>query len=74
MYNFLKSLSENRESFESYFTSKEMFDIWKDQKINNYSSIPVTKKVYEELDNETRLKLRNEYFEKQLQEKAKMNK
>ena len=71
MCNFLRSLSENRESFESYFTSKEMFDLWKEQKINNFSSILVTKKIYEELDNETRLKLRNEHFEKQLQDKQK---
>lgn len=68
--NFLSSLAENRESFESYFTSKEMFDNWKEQKINYFSSLPLTKKVYAELDNATRMKLRNELLERQFQEKA----
>lgn len=31
MCQFLASLNENRESFESYFTPKDMFDIWKKQ-------------------------------------------
>ncbi len=33
MCQFLASLNESRESFESYFTPKDMFDIWKKQKI-----------------------------------------
>ncbi len=42
-----------------------MFDIWKKQKITDYSTLPVTKKVYEDIDNTTRMKLRNEHLERQ---------
>ena len=69
MCQFLASLNESRESYESYFTPKEMFDIWKKQKVSDYSPFPVTRKTYQELDTVTRLKLRNEYLEKQFQEK-----
>ena len=69
MCQFLASLNERRESYESYFTPKEMFDIWKKQKVSDYSPFPVTRKTYQELDTVTRLKLRNEYLEKQFQEK-----
>ena len=65
MCQFLASLNESRESFESYFTPKDMFDIWKKQKIADYSTLPVTKKVYEDIDNATRMKLRNEHLERQ---------
>ena len=69
MCQFLASLNESRESYESYFTPKEMFDIWKKQKVSDSSPFPVTRKTYQELDTVTRLKLRNEYLEKQFQEK-----
>ncbi|GFH96447.1 hypothetical protein IMSAGC003_03003 [Lachnospiraceae bacterium] len=65
MCQFLASLNESRESFESYFTPKDMFDIWKKQKIADYSTLPVTKKVYENIDSATRMKLRNEHLERQ---------
>lgn len=65
MCQFLSSLNENRESFESYFTPKDMFDIWKKQMISEYSTLPVTRKTYENIDTATRIKLRNEYLEKQ---------
>lgn len=55
MCQFLASLNESRESFEAYFTPKDMFDIWKKQKIADYSTLPVT----------TRMKLRNEHLERQ---------
>ena len=74
MCQFLASLNESRESYESYFTSKEMFDIWKKQKVSDYSPFPVTRKTYQELDTVTRLKLRNEYLEKQFQEKKSASK
>ena len=38
MCQFLASLNESRESFESYFTPKDMFDIWKQQKIADFLS------------------------------------
>lgn len=65
MCQFLASLSESRESFESYFTPNDMFDIWEKQKIADYAILPVTRKVYEDIDNATRMKLRNEHMEKQ---------
>lgn len=69
MCSFLSSLNENRESFESYFTSKEMFDLWKKQMVSSYATLPVTKKTYEEIDYDTRIKLRNELLEKQFNKK-----
>ncbi len=42
-----------------------MFDIWKKQKIADYSTLPVIKKVYKDIDNVTRMKLRNEHLERQ---------
>lgn len=65
MCQFLSSLNENRQSFESYFTPKDMFEIWKKQMITEYETLPVTKKVYENIDTATRIKLRNEYLEQQ---------
>lgn len=61
----LSSLEENRSSFESYFTSKEMFDLWKEKVLQYYADEPLTEKKYPELDTSTRLKLRNEMLEKQ---------
>ena len=55
MCQFLASLNENRESFESYFTPKDMFDIWKKQVIAEYATLPVTKKTYENIDTATRI-------------------
>ena len=52
MCQFLASLNESRESYESYFTPKEMFDIWKKQKVSDYSPFPVTRKTYQELEDE----------------------
>ena len=50
MCNFLADLQENRESLESYFTGKDMFDMWKKQTLEYYTSKPVTHKEIEELD------------------------
>lgn len=69
MCNFLGSFEENRNSLESYFTSKELYDIWKEKEVKYYSTLPLTKKAHEELDNTTRLKKRNELLEKQFKEK-----
>lgn len=65
----LSGLAENRSSFESYFTSKEMFDIWKEKQLEYYANEPLTEKEYPELDSATRMKLRNEMLEKQFKEK-----
>ena len=61
---FLSSLEENRSSFESYFTSGEIYELWKEKQVEYYSAIPLTKKEYPELDTATRMKLRNEQLEK----------
>ncbi len=47
-------------------TLQDTFDIWKTQKIADYSTLTVTKKIYEDIDNATRLKLRNEHLKWQL--------
>ena len=60
MCNFLADLQENRESLESYFTGKDMFDMWKKQTLEYYTSKPVTHKETEELDFETRIRKRDE--------------
>ena len=57
---FLADLQENRESLESYFTGKDMFDMWKKQTLEYYTSKPVTHKEIEELDFETRIRKRDE--------------
>ena len=51
--------------FESYFTSKEMFDLWKEKQLQYYADEALTEKQYPELDATTRMKLRNELLEKQ---------
>lgn len=61
----LSGLEENRSSFESYFTSKEMFDLWKEKQLQYYADEALTEKQYPELDTATRMKLRNELLEKQ---------
>ena len=48
-----------------------MYDIWKREKIDTYSQIPLNKKVYPKLDSMTRAKLRNEYLEKQFKNNKK---
>ena len=60
MCNFLADLQENRENLESYFTGKDMFDMWKKQTLEYYTSKPVTHKEIEELDFETRIRKRDE--------------
>ena len=60
MCNVLADLQENRENLESYFTGKDMFDMWKKQTLEYYTSKPVTHKEIEELDFETRIRKRDE--------------
>ena len=65
----LSNLEQNRADFEAYFTSKEMYDLWKEKQLEYYANDPVTQKQYPVLDNLTRLKLRNEWLERQFKEK-----
>ena len=65
----LSSLEENRSSFEAYFASKEMYDLWKEKQIEYYSKHPLTAKKYPKLDLSTRLQLRNEMMERKFKEK-----
>lgn len=65
----LRSLEENRSSFEAYFASKEMYDLWKEKEIEYYSKHPLTAKKYPKLDLTTRLQLRNEMMERKFKEK-----
>ena len=64
MCNFLADLQENRESLESYFTGKDMFEMWKKQTLEYYTSKPVTHKEIEELDFETRIGKRDKVLAK----------
>ena len=41
MCNFLAELQENRESLESYFTGKDMFNMWKKQTLEYLSLIHI---------------------------------
>ena len=65
----LSSLEENRSSFESYFASKEMYDLWKEKELEYYSKHPLTAKKYPKLDLTTRLRLRNEMMKRKFKEK-----
>lgn len=65
----LSGLEENRSSYESYFTSKEMFDIWKERQLEYYANDALTEKEYIPLDTTTRLALRNEMLEKHFRQK-----
>ena len=47
MCNFLSDLQENRERLESYFTGKDMYDMWKKQTLECYTAKPVTHKEIE---------------------------
>ena len=60
MCNFLADLQENRESLESYFTGKDMYDMWKKKTLEYYTAKPVTHKELEDLDFETRIHKRDE--------------
>ena len=53
---FLQIYKENRESLESDFTGKDMYDMWKKQTLEYYTAKPVTHKEIEELDFETRIR------------------
>lgn len=64
--NFLASYADNRSSFESYFTSKEMYELWREHQISYYSDSPLIKKEFEDLDTETRIKLRDKILEDKL--------
>ena len=71
MCEFLSSFEENRNGFESYFTSKEMYDIWKREKADAYSQISLHKKVYKEIYKIILTNLKNEYLEKQFKNNKK---
>lgn len=59
MCNFLADLEDNRESLESYFTSKELFELWKKETLDYYARLPITHKEIEDLDFITRIKKRD---------------
>lgn len=54
------------DQYTFHWTGFLAFQIYgKKQKIADYSTLPVTKKVYGDIDNATRMKLRNEQLEQQ---------
>lgn len=65
---FLSAYAEHRESFESYFVGKDMYELWQKNQIEYYDKLPLTRKQFEDLDSATRTKLRNELLRKKLDE------
>ena len=63
---FLSSFKENRDSFEHYFTTKELFDLWKEKELQYYKELGFTQKKYKELDNKTCLQLQKGYLLKEV--------
>ena len=58
MCNFLADLQDRKPGI--LFTGKDMFDMWKKQTLEYYTSKPVTHKEIERLDFETRIRKRDE--------------
>ena len=63
--NFLKSFRDNRKDYETYFTSRELYEIWQSKKVEYYSSLPLTKKIIEKIDDDTFRERRNAYMRKE---------
>ena len=59
MCMFLSNYAEHRESFESYFVGKDMYELWQKNQIEYYDKLPLTRKEFEDFDSATRTKLRN---------------
>lgn len=68
MCMFLTAYAEHRESFESYFVGKNMYELWQKNQIEYYDKLPLTRKEFEDLDSTTRTKLRNELLRKKFDE------
>ena len=68
MCMFLSNYAEHRESFESYFVGKDMYELWQKNQIEYYDKLPLTRKEFEDFDSATRTKLRNELIRKKLYE------
>lgn len=68
MCMFLSAYAEHRESFESYFVGKDMYELWQKNQIEYYDKLPLTRKDFDNLDSATRTKLRNELLRKKLDE------
>ena len=63
---FLSTYAEHRESFESYFVGKDMYELWQKNQIEYYDKLPLTRKEFDDLDSATRTRLRNELLRKKL--------
>lgn len=66
MCMFLSAYAEHRESFESYFVGKDMYELWQKNQIEYYDKLPLTRKEFDDLDSATRIKLRNEFLQKEV--------
>ena len=66
---FLESLESSRSSYESYFTDLESFEDWKNTIKGKYTGIELSKKKYEKLSFEERIKMRDAFLEKMYLEK-----
>lgn len=61
---FLEQWQEERDSIRSFSSSLESYNKWKEKTLAYYAASTVTLEEPEELDPETRSKLRTEYLEK----------
>lgn len=68
MCMFLSAYAEHRESFESYFVGKDMYELWQKNQIEYYDKLPLTRKEFDDFDSATRTKLRNELLRNKLHE------
>ncbi len=63
---FLEDWEEQRDDVRSYAHTQSQYAKWKEQTLAYYAATPVSSTQPEELDEETRIKLRNEYLEKSI--------
>lgn len=61
---FLEDWEEQRDDVRSYAYTQSQYAKWKEQTLAYYAATPVSSTQPEDLDEETRIKLRNEYLEK----------
>ncbi len=63
---FLEDWEEQRDDVRTYAHTQSQYAKWKEQTLAYYAATPVSSTQPEELDEETRIKLRNEYLEKSI--------
>ena len=65
---FLTSFRDKREEFETYFTDKETYDYWKQKLLERDSDIMLTRKEYEKLSFQERIRRRDALLEEKFKQ------